>query len=487
MEDRIQGDGITFDDVLLVPQRSDILPGEVDLASAFTRTISLRLPIVSAPMDTVTEWRLAVALAQLGGIGVIHRNLSPEQQAREVDRVKRFQAGIITRPICLAPEERVSRAREVMRERGISGIPILQGEKLVGIVTRRDLSGEEQEDRPLKEVMTTRLVTARPDVTASEARRILTQNKIEKLLIVDEDRRLHGLITLKDLNSQAGNPWATKDSSGRLRVAAAVGVFDLERAEALMASEVDVLVVDTAHGHSKNVIETVRELKRRFPVDVVAGNVATGEGAGDLVDAGADGIKVGIGPGSICTTRIVAGVGVPQLTAISECVRRAGPAGVPLIADGGIRNSGDVIKALAFGAATVMVGNLFAGCTEAPGKRILYQGRGYKTYRGMGSLGALFGGNNDRYAVTQGMGKLVPEGVEGMVPEKGPLVDLVHQLVGGVRSGMGYCGARNLEELRAKARFIRITRSGLRESHPHDVIITQEAPNYSLGGAGADS
>lgn len=488
MKDRIWGEGVTFDDVLLIPQHSNILPDEVALDTRFAREIPIRLPVVSAAMDTVTESSMAISLASQGGIGVIHRNMAAERQAQEVERVKRYEAGIITRPICLGPEETVARAREIMAGHGISGIPIVEEGRLVGIITRRDVQTQEADARPIREIMTTRLVTAGPEVTVEDARRILLKNKIEKLLIVDAGMRLHGLITLKDIHKQAINPSSTKDGSGRLRVAAAVGVMDLKRADALVDAEVDALVVDTAHGHSRNVIATVAELKKRFGhrVQVVAGNVATEEGARDLMAAGADGIKVGIGPGSICTTRIIAGVGVPQLTAIYEASKAARPNGVPLIADGGIRNSGDLTKAIAMGADAVMIGNLFAGCAESPGERVLFKGRSYKTYRGMGSLGALSGGQNDRYSMTQGKGKLVPEGIEGMVPFKGPLSDIVYQLVGGLRSGMGYCGARTLSELQAKAKFIRITGAGLRESHPHDIIITKEAPNYTVEGRGEE-
>jgi IMP dehydrogenase len=488
MEDRIWGEGVTFDDVLLLPQRSDILPDEVSLNTRFSRGIPLRLPVVSAAMDTVTESALAISLASLGGMGVIHRNMPAERQAQEVERVKRYEAGIITRPICLRPEDTVARAREVMAGHGISGIPIVQEGRLVGIITRRDVQTHEADSRAIRETMTTRLVTAGPEVTVEDARNLLLKNKIEKLLIVDENMRLHGLITLKDIHKQTINPSSTKDAAGRLRVAAAVGVMDIKRAECLMAVDVDALVIDTAHGHSKNVLQTVAEFKKRFgeQAQVVAGNVATEQGARDLVEAGADGIKVGIGPGSICTTRIIAGVGVPQLTAIDETSKATKRSGVALIADGGIRNSGDVTKAIAMGADAVMIGNLFAGCAESPGDRVLFKGRSYKTYRGMGSLGALSSGLNDRYSVTQGKGKLVPEGIEGMVPFKGPLSDIVYQLVGGLRSGMGYCGARTLAELQSKAKFIRITGPGLRESHPHDVLITKEAPNYTVEGRGED-
>lgn len=479
MEDKIIGLGVTFDDVLLIPQRSDILPFEVDLTTRLSRDISLNLPLVSSAMDTVTESKMAIALAQEGGMGIIHRNLPIAEQAREVSRVKRYEAGIISNPVTLPPGETVGKARKIMKESNIGGIPIVEGARLVGIVTARDLRSQDDDTKKLADIMTRKLVTARSGVGLAEARRILSEHRIEKLLIVDENFQLRGLITMKDILKHEQNPRAVKDSQSRLRCGAAVGVRDYERAQALLEAGADLIAVDTAHGHSKNVLETVRELKRKFNAQVIAGNVATADGARDLIEAGADGVKVGIGPGSICTTRVIAGVGVPQLTAIYEAARECRKAGVPLISDGGIRHSGDITKALAMGADCVMIGNLFAGCAEAPGEQIIYKGRSYKTYRGMGSLGAL-GGNNDRYGQTQERGKMVPEGIEGMVPFKGPVADVIFQLVGGLRSGMGYCGSKTLDELRQKAKFLRITGSGLKESHPHDVIITKEAPNYTV-------
>jgi IMP dehydrogenase len=440
----------------------------------------LNIPILSSAMDTVTEASLAIALAQQGGLGVIHRNMPPQRQAAEVRRVKRFEAGIIRDPISLTPADTVGRARRVMGEHNISGIPITEGGRLVGIVTKRDLRFLNDDAQPLGGVMTkSPLITAREGVTLEEARERLNRGKVEKLLIVDEQFRLRGLITMKDILKQMENPNATKDESGRLRVGAAIGVDDYERAEALRAEGVDMLVVDSAHGHSENVIRTVRELARREDVVVMAGNVATAEGARDLIEAGARVIKVGIGPGSICTTRVVAGVGIPQVTAIMAAASVCRPRRVGVVADGGIRHSGDITKAIAAGADAVMIGSLFAGTAESPGETIIHRGRTYKAYRGMGSLGALSAGGRDRYGQA-GSAKLVPEGVEGMVPFKGPLADFVYQLVGGLRAGMGYCGARTLRELQEETQFIRVTSAGLRESHPHDIHITKEAPNYSV-------
>ena len=482
MTDKIIGEGITFDDVLLIPRLSSVVPTEVDTSTRLVRDIRLRIPIVSAAMDTVTESRMAIALAQEGGIGVIHRNLNPADQAREVARVKRFEAGVIADPICLGPEETVGAARRVMREQNIGGIPVTRGTKLVGIVTSRDLRFQNDDGRKLSDVMSKPpLVTASPGVSMDQAKSLLSERKVEKLLIVDADFNLRGLVTMKDLNKQAQHPHASKDSRGRLRVAAAVGVNDFARAKGLVDADVDVLVVDTAHGHSKNVIETVRELKKRHPDrPVIAGNIATAEGARDLIAAGADGLKVGIGPGSICTTRIIAGVGVPQITAIEEVAREAGPAGVSVIADGGIRQSGDIPKALAAGASCVMIGSLFAGCEESPGELVIHKGRSYKIYRGMGSEGAMVKGSKERYGqgAIEDRAKLVPEGVEGMVPFKGRLGDYVYQLVGGLRAGMGYCGCATVDDLRTQTRFVRITQAGLRESHAHDIVITKESPNY---------
>jgi IMP dehydrogenase len=472
--------------VLLVPRLSSVVPTDVDTSTRLVRDIRLRIPIVSAAMDTVTESRMAIALAQEGGIGIIHRNLNAADQAREVARVKRFEAGIIADPICLGPEETVGAARRVMKEQNISGIPVTRGTKLVGIVTTRDLRFHSDDGRKLSDVMTKPpLVTAAPGVSMDQAKSLLSERKVEKLLIVDQDFNLRGLVTMKDLNKKAQHPDASKDARGRLLVGAALGVNDFERARALVAADVDVLVVDTAHGHSKNVIDAVRELKKRHPErPVIAGNIATADAARDLVAAGADGLKVGIGPGSICTTRIIAGVGVPQVSAIMEVAAVAGPAGASVIADGGIRQSGDIPKALASGASCVMIGSLFAGCEESPGELVIHKGRSYKMYRGMGSEGAMVKGSKERYGqgAIEDRAKLVPEGVEGMVPFKGRLGDFVYQLVGGLRAGMGYCGCGTVEELRTQTRFVRITPAGLRESHPHDIMITKESPNYLAEG-----
>ncbi len=485
-EEKFSGEALTFDDVLLLPAESDVLPRDVDVSTRFTRHIRLNIPLVSAGMDTVTESRLAIALAREGGIGVIHRNMPPERQAQEVDKVKRSEHGVITDPFYLSPHHRVRDAVALMERYHISGVPIVdEGGYLVGIITNRDIRFEENYDRPIKEVMThERLITAPVGTTLEEAKKILARHRIEKLPLVDEHGRLKGLITIKDIEKLRKYPRAAKDQKGRLLVAAAVGVGpgEMERAEALVAAGVDALVVDTAHGHSRRVIEFARELKRTFPeVSVVGGNVATREATRALIEAGVDAVKVGVGPGAICTTRVVAGVGVPQVTAIYECAREADPHGVPVIADGGIKFSGDITKALAAGAHTVMIGSLFAGTEESPGELEIYQGRSFKVYRGMGSLGAMKEGGGDRY-FQLGAGKFVPEGVEGRVPYRGPLAETVFQLIGGLRAGMGYCGVRNIEELRKKTRFIRITEAGLRESHPHDVQITKEPPNYLITG-----
>jgi IMP dehydrogenase len=483
MHPRIAYQGITFDDVLLEPGFSDFVPKDADVRTHFTRTIRLNIPIVSSPMDTVTESELAIALAQEGGIGIIHKNMSVAHQTREVDKVKRSENGIITDPITLPPDETVGTARRIMEQHHISGVPITVKGYLKGILTRRDLRFLQDNGQRLSEVMTKdNLVTAQEHTTLEAAEKILTENKVEKLLLVDEEYRLKGLITIKDIDKQTMFPNASKDARGRLRVGGAVGVHDYERAESLIRAGVDVLVVDSAHGHSRNVVETVREVKRRFSIDVVAGNIATAEGARALVEAGADALKVGIGPGSICTTRIISGVGVPQITAVLEAVAGTAGSGVPLIADGGVRYSGDITKALAAGANSVMIGGLFAGLAESPGQTIIYKGRSFKVYRGMGSLGAMMAGSGDRYQQgnkTPGTGKLVPEGVEGRVPYKGSLAPFVYQLVGGLRAGMGYCGTRTIEELRTKARFIQISGASVQESHPHDIHITQESPNYS--------
>jgi IMP dehydrogenase len=483
MNEKIVGEAITFDDVLLLPGESGVLPKEVDLATRFSRNVKLNIPLSSAAMDTVTESRLAVALAQEGGIGIIHKNLSPELQAREVEKVKRSAHGVIPDPVTLAPGDTIARVRELMRGHNISGLPVVEGGKVVGILTRRDLRFEESGSTRVQDVMTRRLVTAPPGTTLDQAEGILNKNKVEKLLLVDGDGRLAGLITRRDIDKTRQYPLAARDASGRLIVGAAVGVTDDARVAALREADIDLIVVDTAHGHSRRVAEAVRRYRKVFDRDIVAGNVATYEGAKSLIDAGADAVKCGIGPGSICTTRVIAGIGVPQITAIFECVRAAEGAGVPVIADGGIKFSGDITKALAAGASCVMIGNLFAGTEESPGEIVIYKGRSFKTYRGMGSLGAMVEGSSDRYAQAGARrDKLVPEGIEGRVPFKGPLGEYVYQLCGGVRAGMGYVGAANLAELRERGRFIRISWAGLAENHPHDVAITHEAPNYRLEG-----
>ncbi|RLA85098.1 MAG: IMP dehydrogenase [Deltaproteobacteria bacterium] len=479
----IVGESLTFDDVLLLPGPSDVLPSEVDISTKLTRSLSLNIPLVSAAMDTVTEARTAIVMAQEGGIGIIHRNLSIEEQVQEVQKVKKYESGMIVNPVTVEPEQRVWEALEIMRRHGISGLPVTKNGKLVGIVTRRDLRFEERMDIPVSEVMTRaeRLITVKEGVDLEECRALFQKHRIEKLPVVDDEFNLKGLITVKDIEKMEEHPCACKDLLGRLRVGAAVGATGdfKERAHALVEAGVDVIVVDTAHGHSKNVIEAIRWLKATFPqLQVIGGNVATVEGTKALIDAGADAIKVGVGPGSICTTRIVAGIGVPQLTAIMEASKVAKEAGVPIIADGGIKYSGDITKALAAGASAVMIGNLFAGTDESPGETILYQGRAYKVYRGMGSLGAMKKGSADRYGQPKEEEKMVPEGIEGRVPYRGSLSFCIRQLIGGLRAGMGYVGARNIPELQEKARFIKITYAGLRESHVHNVIITKEAPNY---------
>ncbi len=483
MEDKLAYTGITFDDVLLEPRYSKIMPSEVDVGTQLTRRIRLQIPMLSSPMDTVTESEMAIALAKVGGLGVVHKNLSIESQAEEVTKVKRSANGIIPDPVTLKPTDQVRQARELMDQQNVSGVPIVdRSGKLCGILTRRDLRFLESSELEIAQVMTREnLVTATGSVTLEEAERILTDKKVEKLLLVDDQYKLTGLITIKDIDMMKRYPNACKDELGRLRVGAAVGVFDFERAEQLIERGVDLLVVDSAHGHSANVIETVRQLKNRWKIDVVAGNVATFEGGRDLVEAGADAVKVGIGPGSICTTRVISGVGVPQITAIYNVARACQPANIPVIADGGIRFSGDITKAIAAGANCVMIGGLFAGLAESPGRTILFQGRTFKSYRGMGSLGAMVKGSSERYRQnnSDSLAKLVPEGVEGRVPFKGPLSDYVYQLVGGLRAGMGYCGTRTIEELRKEARFIQISAATVRENHPHDIAITQEAPNYS--------
>src|SRR6185295_8622561 len=479
--------GITFDDVLLEPRYSKVVPAEVDVTTRLTKNIRLNIPLLSSPMDTVTESEMSIALAQEGGLGVIHKNMSVDRQTEEVDRVKRSANGIITDPVTLPPDATVGRARETMDQHNVSGVPITRSGKLVGILTRRDLRFLETSELKIAEVMTrehlvTATVTPTSTVTLEQAEKILMAKKVEKLLLVDENYNLTGLITIKDIDMMKRFPNACKDAQGRLRAGAAIGVHDYERAESLIAKDVDVLVVDSAHGHSANVIETVKTIKSRWKIEVVAGNVATGAGCKDLIEAGVDAVKVGIGPGSICTTRVISGVGVPQITAILDAAQVAKASGTPIIADGGIRYSGDITKALAAGAHAVMIGGLFAGLSESPGEQILYQGRSFKVYRGMGSLGAMMQGSSERYRQRGGdrrPDKLVPEGVEGRVPFKGPLSSFVYQLVGGLRAGMGYCGTQTIEELRTNTRFIQISPAGVRESHPHDIAITQEASNYS--------
>jgi IMP dehydrogenase len=477
--------GLTFDDVLLMPAKSDILPGDVDVSTLLTKNIRINSPIVSAAMDTVTDANLAIAMAREGGIGIVHRAMSVAEQASEIDKVKKSESGMITDPFTIQPEDRISKALSLMEKFRISGVPITKNKKLVGILTNRDLKFETNTRKKASEVMTKKgLITAREGITLEEAKEILHTHKIEKLPIVRKNKVLIGLITIKDIEKREKYPNSCKDSLGRLRVGGALGVGRnaVTRATALVKAGVDVLVVDTAHGHSKRVISTVVELKKKFPeIELIAGNVATAEATRDLIEAGVSAVKVGVGPGSICTTRIVAGAGVPQITAIKECAEVADEAGIPVIADGGIKFSGDVTKAIAAGASSVMIGGLFAGTEESPGELVLFQGRTYKVYRGMGSLGAMEAGSKDRYAQERVESKkLVPEGVEGRVPYKGLLSASVHQLVGGLRSGMGYCGCRSIDELRKKARFVRITPAGLKESHVHDVTVTKEAPNYSL-------
>ena len=474
--------GLTFDDVLLLPARSDVLPGDADVSTHLTRNIRINIPILTSAMDTVTESGMAIAIAREGGIGIIHRAMHAEKQATEVEKVKKSESGMILDPITVQPGAPISEALDLMAKFRISGVPVTEHGKLIGILTNRDLRFETVLDRKVSEVMTKEgLITAREGTDLDEARQVLHKYKIEKLPIVDSDYMLKGLITIKDIKKRKKYPFACKDEVGRLRVGAALGVSEseIDRAELLVRAGVDVLAIDTAHGHTKGVLDMLKKLKKKFGVDVIAGNVATREGAEDLINAGADAVKVGIGPGSICTTRIIAGAGVPQITAIVNCYKAASEKGVPIIADGGIKFSGDVAKALAAGAHSVMIGGFFAGTDEAPGEIVLYQGRSYKVYRGMGSLGAMEQGTKDRYGQAGVESKkLVPEGVEGRVPHKGPVSQSIHQMIGGLKSGMGYCGARDLATLRETARFVRITSAGLRESHVHDVIITREAPNY---------
>ena len=476
-------EGLTFDDVLLVPARSEVLPAEAETKTRLTRGIPLNIPIVSAAMDTVTESHLAIALAQQGGIGFVHRNMSIDRQAEEVDRVKRSESGMIVDPITIGPDKKISDALELMQHYRISGVPVTSEGKLVGILTNRDLRFETRFDLPISEVMTKEhLITVPVGTTLEQAEEILHRHRVEKLLVVDDNYNLKGLITVKDIQKKLKYPNAAKDEQGRLRVGAAIGATGdfLERAQELVRRKVDVIVIDTAHAHSLRVIEAVKTIKRTIPdIQLIAGNMGTYEAARELIDLGLDGIKVGIGPGSICTTRIVSGAGVPQLTAIAACSRAARESNIPLIADGGVKFSGDVTKAIAAGADTVMIGSLLAGTDESPGETILYQGRTFKTYRGMGSLGAMATGSTDRYSLDPTQ-KLVPEGIEGRVASKGPLADLVYQLVGGLKSGMGYCGCKTILQMQEQAKFVRVSPAGLRESHVHDVIITKEAPNYRV-------
>ncbi|SFV56906.1 Inosine-5'-monophosphate dehydrogenase [hydrothermal vent metagenome] len=480
---RIKKRALTFEDVLLVPQYSEVLPKEVDLNTKLTKNISLKIPMVSAAMDTVTEYRAAIAMARLGGIGIIHKNMDIESQCQQIRKVKKSESGIIIDPIYIAPDATLADAEEIMKEFKISGVPVVDGHnKLLGILTNRDMRFEKDLRKRVDEVMTKMpLITAKKGISLDEAADIMHKNKIEKLPIVDDEGFLKGLVTIKDIKKRIEYPNANKDDFGRLRVGAAIGVGQMDRAKALVDAGVDVLVLDSAHGHSKGIIDTVKKIKETLSVDVIAGNVATGAATEALIEAGVDAVKVGIGPGSICTTRIVAGVGVPQISAIDECAEAARPHGVPIIADGGIKYSGDIAKALAVGASCVMAGSLLAGTEESPGETIMFQGRQYKSYRGMGSIGAMQKGSNDRY-FQEGTAadKLVPEGIEGRVPFRGSIAGIVHQMMGGLRSSMGYCGSKTIEEFWDKAEFVEITSAGLKESHVHDVIITQEAPNYHI-------
>ena len=480
---KIIGEGITFDDVLLVPQYSEVTPNMVDLSTYLTKSIKLNIPMMSAGMDTVTEHRMAIAMARQGGIGIIHKNMSVEAQAEEVDKVKRSENGVITDPFSLSPEHTLQDANELMAKFRISGVPITENGKLVGIITNRDLKFETDFSKKIKESMTSEgLITAKQGITLEEAKAILAKSRKEKLPLVDDNFNLKGLITIKDIEKQIKYPLAAKDKQGRLLCGAAVGITRnvMERVTALVNAKVDVIVVDSAHGHSKNIMDTVKQIKAAYPdLQVIAGNVATGAATKALIEAGADAVKVGIGPGSICTTRIVAGIGVPQVTAVMDCYEAAKEYGVPIIADGGIKFSGDMTKAIAAGASVCMMGSMFAGCDEAPGTFELYQGRKYKVYRGMGSIAAMENGSKDRYFQTDAK-KLVPEGVEGRVAYKGTLEDTVFQLVGGLRSGMGYCGAPTIEALKTTGQFVKISAASLKESHPHDIHITKEAPNYSI-------
>ena len=480
---KIIGEGITFDDVLLVPAYSQVIPNQINLETHLTKKVKLNIPMMSAGMDTVTEHRMAIAMARQGGIGIIHKNMSIEEQADEVDKVKRSENGVITDPFYLSPEHTLQDANELMAKYRISGVPITEGRKLVGIITNRDLKFEEDFTKKIKESMTSEnLITAPVGITLEEAKKILAKARKEKLPIVDEDYNLRGLITIKDIEKQIKYPLSAKDSQGRLLCGAAVGITSnvLARVDALVKANVDVIVVDSAHGHSENILRTVREIKANYPdVQLIAGNIATGEATRALIEAGADAVKVGIGPGSICTTRVVAGIGVPQITAVMNCYEVAKEYGIPVIADGGIKYSGDMTKAIAAGADVCMMGSIFAGCDESPGTFELYQGRKYKVYRGMGSIAAMENGSKDRYFQSDAK-KLVPEGVEGRVAYKGHVEDTVLQLIGGIRSGMGYCGAPDIPTLKENGRFVKISAAALKESHPHDIHITKEAPNYSI-------
>ena len=480
---KIVAEGITFDDILLIPAKSDFLPSQVQTRTQLTNNIAINIPIVSAAMDTVTDAALAIALAQEGGIGIIHKNLSIEAQKREVAKVKRSENERVLDPVTLTPAEPVKRARDLMAEQNVSGIPVVDDKrKLVGILTRRDLKFLKDYDVKINSVMTKdNLVTGPAQTTLEQAKEILQKHKVEKLLLVNQEGELAGLITMRDIDRVQQYPLAARDQRGRLRVGAAVSIGDYERIDALIAADVDVIVVDTAHGHSQNVIETVKTIKAKYGIDVIAGNIVTAEAAKDLIAAGVNAVKVGIGPGAICTTRVISGVGVPQISAIIDCAMEADKHNIPVIADGGIRHSGDITKAIAAGASSVMLGSLFAGLKESPGQLVIYKGRQFKEYRGMGSLGAMVKGSADRYGQKSSAGKdkLVPEGVEGRVPYRGTLSDFVYQLVGGLRAGMGYCGTRNIEELRKNGRFVRVSSASVSESHPHDIQITKEAPNYS--------
>jgi len=489
MKDKIKYEALTFDDVLLIPSRSSVLPRDVDVSTRLTNKIRLNIPLISAAMDTVTEWQMAIAIAREGGIGIIHKNMSIEEQCEMVDKVKRSESGMIKDPITLYPYQTVAEALELMQKYRISGIPVIdENRKLVGILTNRDLRFEPDLNQPVEKLMTKEnLITAKGKVSLEEAEKILQKHKIEKLPVVDKQNRLIGLITFKDIQKKKSFPNACKDEHGRLRVGAAVGIQKdtIERVEALIKSNVDVVVIDTAHAHSEGVLQMIKKIKKKFPeLQLIAGNVGTAEATIDVIKAGADCVKVGIGPGSICTTRVVAGVGVPQISAIMECASAAKKYNIPIIADGGIKQTGDIAKAIAAGADSVMIGSLFAGTDESPGEQVLYEGRSYKVYRGMGSLEAMKKGSKDRYFqdVEDDIKKLVPEGIEGRVPYKGPLSETVYQMIGGLRAAMGYCGVKNIKELQTKTKFVKMTEAGLRESHPHDVIITKEAPNYRVKG-----